>query len=84
MARLPNATPAQFTELMRLSGFPEHSPQTNAFSVLAHGPAAGGSALRLVFALLTETALDPKLRGHRNDHCSGPLRNDEIEACCHP
>ena len=61
MARLPNATPAQFTELMRLSGFPEHTPQTNAFSVLAHAPAAGGSALRLVFALLTETALDPKL-----------------------
>ena len=62
MARLPNATPAQFTELMRLSGFPEHTPQTNAFSVLAHAPAVGGSALRLVFALLTETALDPKLR----------------------
>jgi hypothetical protein len=30
--------------------------------VLAHAPAAGSSALRLVFALLTETALDPKLR----------------------
>jgi 4-carboxymuconolactone decarboxylase len=62
MARLPYATPAQFAELMRLSGFPEQAPQTNAFSMLAHAPAATAPALRLVFALLTETALDPRLR----------------------
>jgi alkylhydroperoxidase family enzyme len=47
---------------MRQSGFPEQTPQTNAFSVLAHAPAASAPALRLVFALLTKTTLDPRLR----------------------
>lgn len=62
MARLPYTTAAQFAELMRRSGFPDQTPQTNAFGMLAHAPEAGASALRLVFALLTETTLDPKLR----------------------
>jgi 4-carboxymuconolactone decarboxylase len=62
MARLPYATTAQFEELMGQSGFPENTPQSNAFSILAHTPAVGGQALRLVLALLTQTELDPKLR----------------------
>ena len=62
MARLPYATTAQFEELMRQSGFPENTQQSNAFSILAHTPAVGGQALRLVLALLTQTELDPRLR----------------------
>jgi 4-carboxymuconolactone decarboxylase len=62
MGRIPYAAAAEFAELMRRSGFPEQTPQTNAFSMLAHAPAVSASVLRLVFALLTETALDPKLR----------------------
>jgi 4-carboxymuconolactone decarboxylase len=62
MARLPYTTTAQFAELIRQSGFPEQTPQTNAFRMLAHAPSVSASVLRLVFALLTETALDPELR----------------------
>ena len=62
MARLPYATSAQFEELKRQSGFPENTQQSNAFSILAHTPAVGGQALRLVLALLTKTELDPGLR----------------------
>jgi hypothetical protein len=54
MARLPYATPVQFAELMAQSGFPENTPQTNAFSMLALAlaPAIGAPLLRLVLALL--------------------------------
>jgi alkylhydroperoxidase family enzyme len=43
-------------------GLPENTSSSNAFVVLAHAPVVGAAALRLVLALLTETALDPKLR----------------------
>jgi 4-carboxymuconolactone decarboxylase len=62
MARRPDATAAQFAELMRQGGFPAQTPQTHAFSTLAHAPAVSAPALSLVFALLNETALDPRLR----------------------
>jgi 4-carboxymuconolactone decarboxylase len=62
MTRLPYATPARLGELMRQSGLPENPSNTNAFRMLAHTPAIGGSALRLVLALLTETDLEPRLR----------------------
>ena len=62
MARIPYASSEQFAELMLKSGFPGEAPKTNAFLTLAHTPVAGAAALRLVFALLTETKLDPKLR----------------------
>jgi 4-carboxymuconolactone decarboxylase len=62
MTRLPYATPEQFAELVRQSGLPENTTPTNAFSILAHAPAVGASALRLVLALLTETELDSRLR----------------------
>jgi AhpD family alkylhydroperoxidase len=48
--------------LIRQSGLPENAPPANAFRMFAHAPAVGAATLRLVFALLTETALDPKLR----------------------
>jgi alkylhydroperoxidase family enzyme len=76
MARLPYATQTQLAQLMHRSGLPENTPAANAFRMLAHSPNLGGSTLRLVLALLTETVLDPKLRelvilrtGHR---CDGP------------
>jgi alkylhydroperoxidase family enzyme len=56
------ASPEQFAELLSRSDLPGGTPQTNAFSVLAHAPAIGAKALRLVLALMTETALDPVLR----------------------
>jgi len=60
--RMSSASRDQIAELLGRSGLPAGTPQTNAFSVLAHAPAIGAQALRLVLALMTETALDPKLR----------------------
>jgi AhpD family alkylhydroperoxidase len=62
MARLCYATEAQLRELIRQSGLPQNAPPANAFRMFAHAPAGGAATLRLVFALLTETDLDPKLR----------------------
>jgi alkylhydroperoxidase family enzyme len=62
MTRLPYATPAQFADLVRQCGLPEHTPQTNAFFMLAHTPAVGARLLQMVFALLTQTDLDPRVR----------------------
>jgi 4-carboxymuconolactone decarboxylase len=62
MARLPYADQAQFAELIRQAAFPENTPPTNAFRMLAHAPAVAAPALRLVAAVLTETDLDSRLR----------------------
>ena len=62
MARLCYATEAQLRELIRQSGLPQNAPPANAFRMFAHAPAVGSATMRLVFALLTETALDPKRR----------------------
>lgn len=62
MPRIPYAAATHLEELRRQAGFPDDTPPTNAFRMLAHTPAVGASALRLVLALLTETGLDPKLR----------------------
>ena len=62
MAPLCYATEAQLRELIRQSSLPENAPPANAFRMFAHAPAVGAATLRLVFALLTETDLDPKLR----------------------
>ena len=62
MARLCYATEPQLRELIRQSGLPENAPPANAFRMFAQAPAVGAATLRLVFALLTETDLDPKLR----------------------
>jgi 4-carboxymuconolactone decarboxylase len=62
MARLCYATELQLAELIRRSGLPDSAPPANAFRMFAHAPALGAATLKLVFALLTETALDPILR----------------------
>ena len=62
MAPLCYATEAQLRELIRQSGLPENAPPANAFRMFAQAPAVGAATLRLVFALLTETNLDAKLR----------------------
>jgi len=62
MARLCYATELQLAELIRRSGLPDNTPPANAFRMFAHAPALGAATLKLVFALLNETALDPVLR----------------------
>jgi hypothetical protein len=62
MARLCYATELQLAELIRRSGLPDNTPPAKAFRMFAHAPALGAAALKLVFALFTETALDPVLR----------------------
>ena len=62
MTNFPYAAPAQLAELMHQSGLPENTAPANAFRMLAHTPAVGAAALRLVLALLTETDLNPALR----------------------
>ena len=62
MARLCYASEVQVPELMRQADLPESTPSANAFRMFAHAPAVGAATLRLVFALLTETDLDPQLR----------------------
>ena len=62
MARLPYSNMEPFAELLRQSGLPENTPAASAFRMFAHAPAVGAATLRLVFALLTVTALDPVLR----------------------
>ena len=62
MARLCYASEVQVPELMRQADLPESTPSANAFRMFANAPAVGAATLRLVFALLTETDLDPKLR----------------------
>ena len=62
MARICYASEVQVPELMRQADLPESTPSVNAFRMFAHAPAVVAATLRLVFALLTETDLDPKLR----------------------
>ena len=62
MARLCYATELQLAELIRRSGLPDNTPPANAFRMFAHAPALRAATLKLVFALLNETALDPVLR----------------------
>jgi len=62
MARLCYASEVQVPELMRQADLSESTPSANAFRMFSHAPGVGAATLRLVFALLTETDLDPKLR----------------------
>ena len=62
MARLPYSNMEPFAELLRQSGLPENTSAASAFRMFAHAPAVGAATLRLVFALLTETELDPVSR----------------------
>jgi len=62
MARLCYATELQLAELIRRSGLPDNTPPANAFRMFAHAPALRAAKIKLVFALLNETALGPVLR----------------------
>jgi hypothetical protein len=43
MARLPYAERTLFEELIRQTGFPENTPPTNAFRMLAHAPSVAAT-----------------------------------------
>ena len=58
MARVRYATQAQYEQLMRDIRLPEDTARKNAFRMLAHSPAVGGSVLRLIVTILAETDLD--------------------------
>jgi len=58
MARIPCASPEQYDELMRNIRLPEDAARTNAFGMLAHAPAIGGSVLKLIHSILTAADLD--------------------------
>jgi 4-carboxymuconolactone decarboxylase len=58
MARISYASPEQYEELMRDIHFPADAARTNAFGVLAHAPAIGGSVLKLIHSILTAADLD--------------------------
>ena len=58
MARIPYASPEQYEELMRDIRLPEDAAPTNAIGMLAHAPAIGGSALKLIHSILTAADLD--------------------------
>ena len=62
MARLPYASPAQLQHTLRRSPFPQDTPAGNVFRMLAQAPPVGGAALGLIYSLLSETQLDPKVR----------------------
>jgi len=62
MGRLSYAAPTQFADLMLGSSFPENSPSSNAFRMLAHSPSIGSAVLRVAHAILTDTDLEPGLR----------------------
>ncbi len=62
MARIPYATTTQYEELMRDIRLPENAAPTNALRMLAHAPAIGGSALRLIYSILAGADLDFCLR----------------------
>ena len=58
MARIPDASPEQYRELMRNIRLPEDAARTNAFGMLAHAPEIGGSVLKLIHSILTAADLD--------------------------
>lgn len=62
MARIPYANTEQYEELLRDIRFPDNAAPTNAFRMLAHAPAIGGSVLRLIYTILAEADLDFGLR----------------------
>jgi hypothetical protein len=62
MAPFCYATADQLAELMRQSGLSDKTRPTNTFRILARSPTVGAAALRPIFAPLTETDLDQKLR----------------------
>jgi alkylhydroperoxidase family enzyme len=62
MARLPYAHAAQLQAMLRRSPFPEDIHPGNVFRVLALAPDVGAAALGFIYALLSESDLEPRLR----------------------
>jgi len=77
MARVPYADREQLSELKRQRGFPGGVSISDAFRTFAHEGTIG--ALRLVLALLTETALDPKNVAWPAGSLGEVLRNIGVE-----
>lgn len=62
MSILPYAPPDQLREMLRRSPFSEDTPPGNVFRMLAQAPRVGAAALGLIYAVLTEMDLDPRVR----------------------
>lgn len=62
MSSLPYADADQLGEMLRESPFAEDTPPGNVFRMLSHTPAIGAAALGLIYAVLSEADLDPRLR----------------------
>ncbi|MBV9798442.1 MAG: carboxymuconolactone decarboxylase family protein [Solirubrobacterales bacterium] len=61
MARIPYAAPEPLQQMLRRTPFPDDT-SGNVFRILARAPSVGAGALNLIYAVLTETELDPRLR----------------------
>lgn len=62
MPRLPYADADQLGEMLRQSHFSEDTPPGNVFRMLAQAPPVGAAALGLIYAVLSEADLDPRVR----------------------
>jgi alkylhydroperoxidase family enzyme len=62
MASLPYADADQLHAMLRRSPFPEDIHAGNVFRVLALAPDVGAAALGFIYALLSESDLEPRLR----------------------
>jgi 4-carboxymuconolactone decarboxylase len=62
MPRLPYADADQLGEMLRQSPFSEDTPPGNVFRMLAQAPPVGAAALGLIYAVLSEADLDPRVR----------------------
>ena len=62
MARLPYADADQLQAMLRQSPFPEDIHAGNVFRMLALAPDVGAAALGFIYALLSDSDLEPRLR----------------------
>jgi alkylhydroperoxidase family enzyme len=62
MARLPYADAEQLQAMLGRSPFPEDIHPGNVFRMLALAPDVGAAALGFIYALLTDSDLEPRLR----------------------
>jgi len=79
MARVPYADREQLSELIRQSGFPGGVPYQTPSARSPMRPRLAPPALRLVLALLTEMALDPKNVAWPASSLGEGLRNSRVE-----
>jgi 4-carboxymuconolactone decarboxylase len=62
MAILPYPPAEQVREMLHQSPFSEDTPPGNVFRMLAQAPPVGSAALGLIYAVLSATGLDPRVR----------------------